>query len=101
MLPKQFAVGIETGEDALRSLHEYVAGFRIHSRARSGVALIDSIAEKIVVEALPKFFASFGIEAGDAFLHVWSLAQIADDIKFSVGNDGRGLTGEIGDPERS
>src|SRR4051794_32957119 len=100
MLPKQFAVGIETGKDALSSLHEHVASFRIHSRAGSGIALIDCIAEKIVVETLPKFFAGLGIEAGYAFLHVRSLAQVAHDIKLSVGNDGSGLTGEIGDPKR-
>ena len=68
MLPKQFAVGVETGKNALRALHENIAGFRIDGGARSGVTQINRIAQKIVVELLPKFFAGFGIEASHAFL---------------------------------
>src|SRR3954470_15049628 len=76
MVPERFAIGIESSKDALRPLHEDIAGFGINCRAGSGVALIHSVAKEIVVEMLPKFFASLGIETGNALLHIGALSQV-------------------------
>ena len=100
MLPEQFSIGAECGQDALRSLHKHVAAFVIDGSARSGVALIDRIADKIIVETLPQFFARFRVKAGDTLLQVRPVAQEAHDIEFAVGDHRSRLAGEVGHPQR-
>src|SRR4051812_14573591 len=57
VVPERFTIGSKGGQDALGALHEDIAGFRIYRRARSSIALIDRIAEKIIVEVLPNLLA--------------------------------------------
>src|SRR5882672_5039255 len=100
MVPEWFAIGTKGGQDSLGALHEHVAGFSIHRCAGSGIALIDRITEKIVVEPLPKLLASFGIETSYSFLHIRAGAEIADDVQLAIGNYRCGLAGKVGHPER-
>src|SRR5205823_4671863 len=99
-VPEWFAIGSKGGQDALRPLHENITGFRIYRRARSSIALVDCIAEKIVVEVLPKLLAGFGIETSDSFLHVRAGAEIAHNVQLAIGNHRRGLPRKVGHPER-
>ena len=62
--------------------------------------MIDCVAEKIAVAALPKLFAGFRIETGDRFLQFRPVPDVAHDIELPVGYDGRGLAGQIGRPQR-
>src|SRR2546421_3802945 len=101
MVPQQFTVSIERGENALCSLHEDIARFRINRSARGGIAIINSVAQKIVVQTLPKFLAGLSVETGDALLEIRALAKIAHDVKPAVGNHRRGLARKIGNPESS
>src|SRR5439155_18287086 len=70
MAPERLAVRGKCGQDALGALHIYISSFGINRRARSGVPLIDRVAQKIVVKPLPKFLAGLGVKTGDAFLEV-------------------------------
>ena len=70
MMPKQFAFRIKRQEEALRALHINIAGFRIDRRARSGVAVINRIAEEIIIKLLPDPPSRFGVKTADAFLEV-------------------------------
>jgi hypothetical protein len=101
MDPKRFSVGRESGEDALRALHIYIAGFGINRGRARRVTEINRVAEKIVEAVAPKFLAGFGVKAGHAFLEIGAFGgAIADDVKFAVGDDGGGLAGEGSGPER-
>src|SRR5438477_10073425 len=99
MTPKQLAVCVKRRKNSLRALHKNVAGFGIHRCARSSIALIDSVAQKIIIQSLPEFFPGLGIEKRDTFLEIRSLDQIAEDIKVAVGDNRWGLAGQIRDPE--
>src|SRR5204863_1445329 len=101
MLPEHFAVGIEPGEDTLGALHENIAGFRINGSTGGRIALVHSIAEEIVIEPLPDFFAGLGIETGNAFLQIRAFTQISHDVELSIRYHRGRLAREIGDPECS
>src|SRR2546430_1236265 len=100
MAPEDLPIGIQRRQDALGALHENLSGFWINGGARSGVTLINRVAEEIIVKPLPIFLAGFRVEAGNSFLQVRTFSEISHDIYLAVGNDGSGLTGEIGNPER-
>src|SRR5207244_7568548 len=78
---------------------EHIAGFRIHSRAGSGIALINRITEKIVVEPLPKLLPALRIETSNPFPHVRAGAEIAHNVQLAVGNHRCGLARKVGHPE--
>ena len=98
MLPEYFAVRIKGGEDALRSLNIDIARFAIHGRAGGAVTQINRVTEKIVEKPPPEFLARLGVVTDDALLQIFAFAEIAHDVELAVGDDGRGLPGEIGDP---
>src|SRR5258706_16247615 len=100
MAPARLAIRGEARQDALGALHEYIPGLRINGRARSGVALVNRVAEEIVVKVLPELFTGLGVETSDPLLQVRAVTQITDDIEFAVGDHRSGLAGEIGDPKR-
>ena len=100
MLPEQFPIGRERGENSLRALHEDIACLRINRRTRRGITLINRVANEIIVALAPELFARLRVEAADAFLQICALAEVAEYIEFAVRNDGRGLAGIIRDPQR-
>src|SRR5437773_9879662 len=83
MLPQQFAIGGEGGQNALSSLDEDIAGLAIYRGTGSRVAQINRVAQKIIVAMVPKFVSRLGIETGHALLQICAFTQITHDVKRS------------------
>ena len=100
MLPEPPPVGGESRQDALRALHVHVAGLRIDGRAARGIAQVDRVAQKIVVERLPKLPPAFRVEARHPLLQIGPLANITHRVEPALRQHRRRLARVIRHPQR-
>src|SRR5262245_44206360 len=98
MLPLQLSIGSEPGQNPLGALHEYISRLRVNRRAGSGIALIDGVAQEIIVEPLPKFLAGLSIKASNPFLQIGIFTNVTHYVELAIGDDRGGLAGEVSHP---
>src|SRR3954465_11022602 len=99
MTPQHVAIRGTGAENSLCTLEINRAGLRIDRRARSRVAQVNGIAQVVIIELLPQFFASRRIKTGKPLLQIRTGAEVTHRVEFSIRNYRSRLTREIRDPD--